>query len=198
MSGATARKRTWHVREGEHGVERLLEKARRGDPDAWAEIVGRFAGLAWSIARSEGCDVADAADACQTMWLRLVEHIDRIEEPERLGAWIATVTRRECRRLLERRRLLDLDSGASLDLVHETSVDEHVLGRERDEILWSAIEALPPSHRLLLRLMYLDPPLSYSEMAEVLGVPVGSIGPTRARAIESLRRNADIIALGSA
>ncbi len=186
--------------QGDSDLSSIVDGARRGDTEAWSEIVGRFAGLAWAIARSEGCDVADAADACQTTWLRLVEHIDRIEDPERLAGWIATVTRRESRRLAARRKMAVsvADEQGVFARRYEFPADAPVLGRERDEILWGAVQRLSPKHRLLLRLTLLDPPLSYAEVADALDVPVGSIGPTRARAIESLRRDADIIALGCA
>ena len=81
-------------------LEELVREAARGDQAAWATIVDRFQGLVWATARAHRLSGADAADAAQTTWLRVVENLDRIREPERLGAWIATTARHECLRLI--------------------------------------------------------------------------------------------------
>src|SRR5215831_13070195 len=76
----------------------LVDQASAGDSDAWDELVDRFSGMVWAVARGHGLSSADAADVSQTTWLRLVEHLDRIREPERVGAWLATTARHECLR----------------------------------------------------------------------------------------------------
>jgi len=173
----------------------LLGRAAAGDQGAWSHIVGRYAPLVWSVARSFRLSSADAADVHQATWLRLVEQLDTIRDPERLGAWLATTARREALALL-RRASRDLPTG-DMHLVEprtyisapDPAPDSELLRRERDEDLWNAIGKLPGNCRNLLRLLLVDPPPSYSEVSAALDIPVGSIGPTRARCLEHLRRS---------
>lgn len=173
----------------------LLERAAAGDQSAWSRIVDRYAPLVWSVARSFRLSSADAADVHQATWLRLVEQVDSIRDPERLGAWLATTARREALALL-RRASRDLPTGDMhlLEPRLDSSAPDHgpdseVLRRERDEDLWNAIGKLPGNCRNLLRLLLIDPPPSYAEVSAALDIPVGSIGPTRARCLEHLRRS---------
>ena len=173
----------------------LLGRAAAGDQSAWVRIVDRYAPLVWSVARSFRLSSADAADVHQATWLRLVEQLDSIRDPERLGAWLATTARREALALL-RRASRDLPTGdmhllePRLDSsVPDQSPDSELLRRERDEDLWNAIGKLPGNCRNLLRLLLIDPAPSYAEVSAALEIPVGSIGPTRARCLEHLRRS---------
>lgn len=166
----------------------LVRAAADDDQAAWDTLVDRYNGLLWSIARGYGLTSADAADVVQTAWFRLVERLDTIYDPDHVGAWLATTTRRECLRLLR-------SSG------RVTSADEHeleptetapgpaaqVVASERDGLLWRAVEELPERCRLLLRTLMADPPPSYEEVAATLDMPVGSIGPTRSRCLANLR-----------
>ena len=173
----------------------LLERAAAGDQSAWVRIVDRYAPLVWSVARSFRLSSADAADVHQATWLRLVEQLESIRDPERLGAWLATTARREALALL-RRASRDLPTG-DMHLLEprlensdpDLSPDSQLLRRERDEDLWEAIGKLPGNCRNLLRLLLIDPPPSYAEVSAALDIPVGSIGPTRARCLEHLRRS---------
>lgn len=173
----------------------LLERAAAGDQSAWVRIVDRYAPLVWSVARSFRLNSADAADVHQATWLRLVEQLDSIRDPERLGAWLATTARREALALL-RRASRDLPTG-DMHLLEprfgssapDQAPDSQLLRRERDVDLWDAIGRLPGNCRNLLRLLLIDPPPSYAEVSEALDIPVGSIGPTRARCLEHLRRS---------
>lgn len=173
----------------------LLERAAAGDQSAWVRIVDRYAPLVWSVARSFRLSSADAADVHQATWLRLVEQLESIRDPERLGAWLATTARREALALL-RRASRDLPTG-DMHLLEprlessdpDQSPDSQLLRRERDEDLWEAIGKLPGNCRNLLRLLLIDPPPSYAEVSAALDIPVGSIGPTRARCLEHLRRS---------
>src|SRR6266568_5015213 len=100
----------------------LLAQAAGGDQRAWDALVEQHSRLLWAVARSYRLDPADAADVVQTAWLRLVEHLDRIEEPARLVGWLVTTTRRECLRVLRRagrERLVAADDGGALDVVDE-------------------------------------------------------------------------------
>jgi len=165
----------------------LVEAASKGDEQAWAELVERFARLVWSVARAHGLSEADAADVCQTTWLRLVEHIDRLRQPESVGSWLITAARRESYRVLR-----DLDREVPTE-----DVDEHddrpwppAGSRPAGEPhtgLWAAFTELPDRCRRLLRVWATAVDVGYPEIASALGIPVGSIGPTRARCLEQLR-----------
>jgi RNA polymerase sigma factor (sigma-70 family) len=168
----------------------LVRRAAAGDQEAWNGLVDRYIGLIWAVARSFRLDQADAADVNQIVWLRLVEQIDRLRQPDRVGSWLAAVARNECLRLLRRsgREVPSDDDGAELvDLVAEAP-DAPLLRRERDAELWRAFERLPARCQGLLRVLISDPSPRYEEVASGLGLPIGSIGPTRARCLDRLRR----------
>jgi RNA polymerase sigma factor (sigma-70 family) len=165
----------------------LVCAARQGDHCAWDALVARYAGMVWAVARAHRLCDADAADASQATWLKLLEHIGDIKEPKAVGGWLATTARRECLRILRRASRVD-----PLTQVPETAddgpeLDERLLTGERDACLWRAFEELGPRHQALLRMLAADPAPSYEEIGAALDMPVGSIGPTRARALEKLR-----------
>jgi RNA polymerase sigma factor (sigma-70 family) len=177
----------WH--EGTIGP--LLEAAAEGDGAAWDTLVERFTGLLWATARAHRLSTADAADVVQTTWLRLVENLGRIQDPERLGGWLATTARRECLVVLRRsHREPPIADDRLLDSVpvQRTPLDAALLVDERDAALWRVFDELPHRCRRLLRVLLADPAPSYVEVAEALEMPVGSIGPTRQRCLSSLRQ----------
>lgn len=167
----------------------LVRRAALGDEKAWEALVDRFADLVWSVARGHGLGTADAADVSQTTWLRLAEHLRTLREPERVGAWLITTARRESLRTLRRSRhhvLVDscMDgwgNGAPGE------IDDDLLTGERDAALWQAFEALSGPCKSLLRMLMSDPAPSYADVSAAFDMPMGSIGPTRARCIERLR-----------
>ena len=185
----------------------LVAAATTGNEDAWAELVRRYTPLVLSVIRSYGMDRVDAADVNQTVWLRLVEHLDRIEDPADLGAWLAATTQRECHRLLRVGRRtqpfdpyddsLELPSGMPL-LVDSASPDEHLLRAEQHQALRDGFAQLPKRCRDLLSLLAADPPASYREISQRLAMPIGSIGPTQARCLHKLRNCPAILAFVSA
>jgi RNA polymerase sigma factor (sigma-70 family) len=169
-------------------------RAARGDQAAWDALVDRFGGLVWAIARGSGLRPSDAADVSQTVWLRLVEHLDRIDNPGRVGAWLATTTKRECIRLRSRGdRQIPVGDAWLFDTEEERPrpVDHRMLLRERDDLLREAVAALPERARRLLTLLVAEPYLSYADVSSILDMPIGSIGPTRARVLTQLRRTAE-------
>lgn len=168
----------------------LVAAAAAGDQLAWDELVARYGGMLWGIARSFRLDAADAADAVQTTWLRLVEHLDSIDDAERLPGWLATTVRRECLRLLRTGgRERPGGEGWSDDLVADTEpLDASMLADERDAALWRALGALTQRCQQLLRVLMATPPPSYSMVADALDMPIGSIGPSRGRCLDQLRR----------
>ena len=169
----------------------LLDAARLGDQPAWDELVARFNGLVWSVARSFRLDTADAHDVVQMTWLRLVENLNRITDPERLAAWLATTTRRECLQLLRKSRR-DRPA-ASEDALTEIAdpgdpVDADLLLDERDRALWRALAAIGERCQQLLRVLMASPPPAYKDVAAALDISIGTIGPARQRCLDKLRQ----------
>ena len=184
------RGRTWAVWVDPSEVAGAVRRAAAGDKDAWDEIVESFSGLAWSVATSHRLGPADAAEVVQTTWQRLLEHLDRIREPERLGGWLATTARRESLRMLRlRARELPTEDEAAFGrrLDQSPTPEEAVLDRDRDRRLWCAFAQLSERCQRLLRLVVLVAP-PYTEVALALDMPIGSIGPTRARCLGQLRK----------
>jgi RNA polymerase sigma factor (sigma-70 family) len=166
----------------------LLSAAAAGDEGAWGTIVDRFSGLVWATARAYRLSSADAADVVQTTWLRLVEHFDRIREPEHLGAWLATTARNECLRHLRlQSRVQATDDPDLFEAPSDAAPDSGLLTRERDIALWRAFAALTERCQALLRLVASPLEPSYAEIGAALSMPIGAIGPTRARCLERLR-----------
>jgi RNA polymerase sigma factor (sigma-70 family) len=171
-----------HATHGE-----LLTLAKTGDKTAWSELVDRFSQMVWSMARSFRLDDADAKDVAQTVWLRLVENIDRIDDPERLPGWLATTCRREALRVQGLRNRV-IPTEFEYDLPDDRpSLESMLVEDEAAREVVAAFETLSEDCRQLLRLLTADPPLSYEEISELVGRPIGSLGPTRARCIERLR-----------
>ncbi len=165
-----------------------LAAAARGDQAAWDALVRQFGGLLWSIARAYRLNDADAADAVQCTWIKLVEHLDRIAEPERLAGWLATTARHECLQLLRRAGRLPEPVEDIADSPDPTPpVDHDLLVGERNAVLWRVFETLPDRCRRLLRVLMASPPPAYAEVALALDMPVGSIGPIRQRCLNRLK-----------
>jgi RNA polymerase sigma factor (sigma-70 family) len=166
----------------------LLAAAAAGDQRAWDALVQRHTSLLWSIARSYRLSNADAADVVQTTWLRLVEHLDKVADPERLAGWLATTARRECIHLVRRADRRAEASAELPDLPDDgPELDAALLRDERDAELWQALARLDELCQRLLRVLMADPPPAYADVAAALGMKVGSVGPTRGRCLDKLR-----------
>lgn len=175
----------------------LVRSAAGGDQQAWDGLVERYGRLVWSVIRGFRLDAATAADVSQTTWLRLVEHLDRLREPDRVGSWLATTARNECLRVY-RRSARTIPSELPGDITDpRLRPDERVILDEEAGAVLAALELVPEQCRELLRLIVADPPLSYQDIAEVLGRPLGSIGPTRQRCLDRLRAALTTIDSGS-
>lgn len=174
-------------------VTALVRRAAGGDEAAWNALVAKYANLLWSIARAHRLGAEAAADVVQTCWLRLLENLSRINEPERLAGWLATTARHECLRTLRRSGREDPADDTTLDRPDDLSppVDAGVLVGERDAALWRALDRLGERCRILLRVLLADPPPAYDTVSKLLDMPVGSIGPTRARCLAKLRALAE-------
>ena len=177
----------------------LVTRAAKGDQRAWDELVERFIPLIWSICRRHRLGDADAEDVSQTVWLQLADQLDRIRDPAALPGWLATTTRRECLRILGVARG-PLAAGYVIDaevIADEQAgtVEQELLAAERYAVLREAFAVLPPSGQRLIALLLEDPPVPYAEISTRLGIPVGSIGPTRRRCLDKLRRHPAIAGL---
>lgn len=181
-------------------VARLVEAARQGDAAAWRALVDGHTGLVWSIVRGYRFDDDTARDVYQTVWLRLAEHLDRIREPGRLAGWLGQTTRNECVGVIRQRsRIVLTDEPEQVRFGAEpgelAAWAEPGSRLERDETraaVASAFDRLGERCQELLRLLVRDPPVSYEVISETLGIPVGSIGPTRARCLQTLRSTPEI------
>jgi RNA polymerase sigma factor (sigma-70 family) len=179
------------VREARSDVE-LVEGIRVGDESAWNEIVQRYSGRLWAVARAQGLSAELAADVVQTVWLALLDNPARIRKAESIRFWLATVARHEAIRVSRSQRRLGDD--APLPYLAETSAP---LERERVETLDQldalrvALTRISARCRELLHLLYADNVFSYQEIADLLGRPIGSLGPQRARCLEDLRELLD-------
>ncbi len=180
-------------------VADLVTRARNGDERAWGALVERYAPLIWSICRNHRLGDADAKDVTQSVWLYLVDQLDRVRDPAALPGWLATTTRRECARVLRAAQgprtagyVLDAES---LPDERIGTADQELLAAERYAALREALGDLPRCCQRLIALLTADPPVPYAEISARLGIAVGSIGPTRARCLDRLRRHPAIAAL---
>jgi RNA polymerase sigma factor (sigma-70 family) len=154
-------------------------------------LVRRFGGLVWATARSFRLSVPDIEDVSQTIWLLLSGHIHRLRDPHALPGWLVTTTRRESLRISQRRRLESRELGyEQVDVPDKLAPqpDENVLREELRRHIRRSFEQLPEQCQRLLAMLAVDPPASYQAIAAALDMPTGSIGPTRSRCLDRLRR----------
>ena len=180
-------------------VTDLVTRARNGDKQAWDALVERYAPLIWSICRRHRLDGTDAGDVGQSVWLHLVHHLDNLRDPAALPGWLATTTRRECGRVLRAARgpltAAHVPDVQTLPDEQAAAADQELLTAERQAALRQALLELPLGCQQLIALLTADPPVPYAEISARLGIPVGSIGPTRRRCLDKLRRHPAIAAL---
>jgi len=186
------------VRNGSVAAD-LVIRARNGDKQAWDALVERYAPLIWSICRRHRLDDTDADDIGQSVWLRLVDQLDKIRDPAALPGWLATTTRRECRRVLRTTRDPH-PAGYPPDIQNMpdqqgVTAEQELLAAEAHAALREAVSHLPPRDRQLIAALTQDPPLPYAEISARLGIPVGSIGPSRRRCLDKLCRHLAVTAL---
>lgn len=179
-------------------VTSLVERARAGDQQAWSHLVTRFDPILRRAARSFRLAHADVDDVVQTTWMLLFTHIDSIREPAAVPGWLATTARRQALRLLRSRAhelpTENLDLGPSLVDTPESLV----LAAERSEVVGHAIATLPAHQRRVIATLAAQPTLRYEQLGELLEMPTGSIGPTRARGLVRLRGDRGLRALMAA
>jgi RNA polymerase sigma factor (sigma-70 family) len=170
-------------------LKACVERARDGERGALDEVVRELNPLLWQVARAQGLSVEEAADVVQTTWLELLRRLYEIRSLQALTGWLVTATRREAWHVRERSRRRAPDTTAMLEVAPDPGPEpyERLLSNERDEVLWRHFQRLSERCRGLLRVVAeVDRP-DYSVVAEALGMPRGSIGPTRGRCLAKLR-----------
>ena len=180
-------------------VIHLVTRARGGDKRAWDALVERYAPLIWSICRKYRLSRDDADDVGQSVWMRLVDQLDKIRNPAALAGWLATTTRRECGRVVRSGHapgavVCELDAEIIPD-EQAKAVEQELLAAERHAALREAFTCLPPEGQRLIAMLIADPPVAYAEISARLGIPIGSIGPTRSRSLDRMRRHPAVAAL---
>jgi RNA polymerase sigma factor (sigma-70 family) len=183
-------------------VVALVVRARDGDERAWAALVERYAPLIWSLCRRYRLDATDTADVGQNVWLLLVNHLGKIRDPAALPGWLATTTRRECQRVLNKAQAphpaRHEPDAENIPDGQAGTIEQGLLAAERHAALREAFTHLPPRDQQLITLLIEDPPVPYAEISTRLGIPVGSIGPNRRRCLDKLRHHPAIAKLISA
>jgi RNA polymerase sigma factor (sigma-70 family) len=178
-------------------LERLVAAAAEGDHAAVTELVDRFAGRIRRVARSHRLAAHDVEDVVQTTWLRLLQHVDTIVNPNGIGAWLEITARRESLRVLKansRERLTD--TMEAFDAPVASVVEQRLPSPERCAVaINAALEQLTGHQRELMLTLFSDPMPAYDEVSRTLDMPVGSIGPTRTRALARLRQDRDLRSL---
>lgn len=177
----------------------LMLRVSNGDPVAWGEILHRYGKLVSVTVRQFRLQDADALDAVQMTWLRLAENGHQVRCPERLAGWLATTARRECLSILRRAtvaaHLRQLEPEAVADSAPGPA--QRVIDADTTRMLWTIVAELPPRRAALLRELFADHPRPYAEVARAAGIPIGGVGPTRARALHQLRNRLGDGELGS-
>jgi RNA polymerase sigma factor (sigma-70 family) len=167
----------------------LMSAARDGDDDALGQIVTELSPLLWHVARAAGLGRGDAEDVLQTVWLRLISHLDGIHTSMALTSWLVVTTRREAWRVRAAgRKLLPADQDWLSALPDsEPGLAEQVIVDDQRRALWTAMRQLSPRCQELLRTVAFVPRPDYAAVAAELGIPLGSVGPTRGRCLAKLR-----------
>lgn len=170
-------------------ITELLSRAAEGDRDAWRSLVDQYHRLVWSVIRGFRFDAATSEDVFQTVWQRLMENCSKIRDPERLPGWLSTTTRNEALRVV-RHQKRQVPSEFEYDVSDPTAMgfDERLIDDETQRAALRAFAKLSEDAQQLLRLFCADPPIDYQTISEMVDRPVGSLGPTRARILDKLRK----------
>ena len=169
----------------------LVARASHGEAAAWNAIVDRFAPLLWGVARGHRLRQEDAADVVQNKWLKLLDHLDSIKQPEALAGWLSTTAQHEALAVLRKGKrehlVRDDDLATNVPDEQALALDAALLDDERDGELWTCFGHLSEPCQVLLRALMASDRPNYKVISEALGMAVGSIGPTRMRCLDKLR-----------
>ncbi len=169
----------------------LVNAALSGDNHAWDALVQRLSGVVWKTVLGSSLSPEDRKDACAATFFRLYERLGTVREPAKLPGWVAAVARNEVVAIVRSSQRQRGDSRTVL--VDLRPVDEQLIDDELRVALARAFARLPIDGQRLLGLLMEEPPLAYDDIAQRLGVPRGSIGPTRGRLLDRLRRMPELI-----
>jgi RNA polymerase sigma factor (sigma-70 family) len=180
-----------HVREDERRARLadLVNAAKAGSSEALGELVTEFTPMLWQVARAAGLSSTDAEDVLQTAWLSLISHLETIHTPAALAAWLMITTRRESWRVRKADRQQEPTDQERLISIPDPrpGSEEQAIVAEEGRRLWAAYRTLPQRCQQLLRIVAFDQRPNYDEVAAILDIPRGSVGPTRGRCLEKLR-----------
>ena len=174
--------------ENGSGTTTLLERAAAGDQVAWTQLVDRYDRLVRSVAGSFHLQAADVHDVVQTTWLRLVQNLHGIRDPERLAGWLAVTARREALAILRQASRHEPIVAEPTDPDPAVDPESSVAAGDAARLLWATVGELPPRQHRLIIALFREELDSYSEVAARCAMPIGSIGPTRGRALSHLQR----------
>lgn len=183
----------------DRSVAELVRGAQQGESGAYDELIGRYDHYVWAVVRSFRLGNADAHDAVQITWLRLVENLDRLRDPERVGSWLATTASRECLRI-KRRAGREVDDVEQLEQRPDQrfpAPEQHAVEDLMATVLWEQVASLPARGQMLLWALTRHDAPAYAELARQTGMPIGSIGPTRGRYLRRLRQLMEDAGLGA-
>jgi RNA polymerase sigma factor (sigma-70 family) len=194
---SATRRREHTPNHAQRALVELLRKARAGDDRAWERLHHRFTPMLRGIARSYRLSPTDVDDVVQTTWLRLVDNIGGLRDPAAVPGWLATTARRESLRLLQvpLREYLTDDPDLGGGPTESADPERELLAAELRTVLKRAVATLPHRHRQLMTLLVAQPTLDYQELSTTLTMPIGSIGPIRARSMARLRRHRELHSL---
>lgn len=172
-------------------LHRLVDECLAGNQESWNRIVDRYTPLIWAIARGHRLGPADCEDVSQVTWLRVIQHLGKLRDPEKLAHWISVAARRESLKHIQKGgRSTPIEDPEVFDRPEPSAnqPEESALAKERRDEVLHAFCSLSPKCQALLGLLVADPPMSYDEVSATLGMARGSIGPIRARCLKHLER----------
>ncbi|WP_455354122.1 RNA polymerase sigma factor [Streptomyces sp. SYSU K217416] len=172
-------------------MHRLVDECLAGSQESWNRIVDRYTPLIWAIARGHRLSAADCEDVSQVTWMRVIQHLGKLRDPEKLAHWISVAARRESLKHIQKSgRSTPIEDPEVFDRPQPSAnqPEESALARERRDEVLLAYCTLSPKCQALLGLLVADPPMSYDDVSATLGMARGSIGPIRARCLKHLER----------
>lgn len=178
-------------------VAELVVAAQAGDNRSWEELVKRYRGMVEGVASSLRLQETDVDDVAQNTWLRAVEQLRSLREPERFGGWLKMIAYREGLALPARARREYLDATVAEQVVEPSPGPEaQAVAAEMRRAVRAAVATLSERRQKIVEALFYRPRVDYALAAEVAGVPVGSVGPSRARALVTLRERLDQAGFG--
>lgn len=171
----------------------LRQQAMAGSERAWRSLVDTLKGVAWKVLNSYDISAEDRNDAFASTFFHLFERLESIREPAKLPGWVATTARNEANAAYRRQRRLNPMAEVPTRAVATIDPGERMEDDQLHSAIGRAFGRLSPEHQALMRLLTADPPVPYEDVSRLLGIPIGSIGPTRQRCLQRLRNSPELI-----